>query len=93
MPRYYFNLEMSGTAYPDPEGREVRDLQHARDAAIADTRDLIAADAKAGQLCLSCNIDIADERGRIVLIVPFHEVVQVTGIEDFAPRGPGWCLH
>ena len=80
MPRYYFNLEMSGTAYPDPEGREVRDLQHARDAAILNARDLLAADVKAGCLSLGCKIDVADERGRVILVIPFREAVEVTGI-------------
>lgn len=79
MKRYYFHLEMCGVSYPDGEGRELPGLQDARRMAELDARELLSADVKAGRLCLDCLINIADEDGNVLLTVPFHETVELSG--------------
>lgn len=77
--RFYFHLEMCGRVYPDEEGRSLSDLEQARASAILDARDLMAAEVKAGWLCLACRIDIADGGGAVILSVPFHEAIDFSG--------------
>lgn len=86
MPRFYFHLEMCGQAYPDHEGRSFPDLEHARASAVLDARDLMAGEVKAGRLCFSCRIDIADEQGAVVLTLPFHEAVELSGLDELRDR-------
>jgi hypothetical protein len=40
----------------------------------------MAAEITEGKLCLSCRIDVLDEDGRPVIVVPFREAVTVTGL-------------
>lgn len=72
---------MCGQVYPDQEGRRLPDLEQARASAILDARDLMAADVKAGRLCFGCHIDIADDHGAVILSVPFHEAIELSGLD------------
>jgi hypothetical protein len=80
MPRYFFNLHECGTLVRDDEGREVRDDAQLRQLAVREARQLMAAEITEGKLCLSCRIDVLDEDGRPVIVVPFREAVTVTGL-------------
>lgn len=79
MPLFRFNLSECGTLFADEEGREALDVDAARAIALTAARDIMAAEVKEGRLCLSCRIDISDERGNVVATVPFSEAVTITG--------------
>ena len=82
MPKFYFHLEMSNGVYSDEEGRDLPDVEHVRANAVLDARDLMAADVKAGRLCLGDRICIVDEQGVVVLSLPFHEAVEFSGLDE-----------
>ena len=76
MPRYYFHLH-NGATSRDEEGRELADLAAAREEAIKAARDLMGEDIRAGLLRLGQRIEILDEDGAEVLVVPFAEAVMI----------------
>jgi len=76
MPRYYFHLH-NGALARDEEGRELPDLEAARQEAIKAARELMGEDIKEGLLRLGHRIEIGDEDGREVLMVPFAEAVMI----------------
>ena len=76
MPRYYFHLHNGATAR-DEEGRELPDLNAARQEAIRAARELMGEDIKEGLLRLGHRIEIGDENGAEVLVVPFAEAVMI----------------
>ena len=78
MARYFFNLYECGTLIPDEEGREC-DFASLREKAIRDARDIMSAEVKKGQLCISCRIEVVDAAGNLVLEVPFREALEITG--------------
>ena len=80
MPRYYFHLYECGALIADEEGREIAD-DKIREVAIEGARDLMAEEVKRGQLCLACRIEVVDEAQRSVLMVPFTEALEVTGLQ------------
>jgi hypothetical protein len=79
MPRFYFHLYECGRLIVDDEGREVSDLDSLRGLALTEAREVMAAEVKAGKLCLSCYIQVNDEQQRVVLSVPFREALDITG--------------
>ena len=79
MPRYFFHLHECGTVIEDDEGIELPDLESARGRAIADARDVMAAEVQTGRLCLGCAIRIHDAHGALVETVAFREAVIVSG--------------
>ncbi len=76
MPRYFFHLH-NGALSRDEEGRELPDLEAARQEAIKAARELMGEDIKEGLLRLGHRIEIGDEDGREVLMVPFAEAVMI----------------
>lgn len=80
MPLFYFDLHECGLVIPDEDGVERPDPEAARLDAIEAARDVMAAEAKQGRLCLSCRIEVRDEEGRTVLSVPFRDAIEITGL-------------
>ncbi len=80
MSRFYFHLDECGAICADEEGFELADIDAARVQAIAAARDIMCDEVSRGRLCLSCRIDVADESGAIVLVVPFKEAVTLSGL-------------
>ncbi|MDT9600409.1 DUF6894 family protein [Sphingosinicella rhizophila] len=80
MPRYYFQLYECGNIISDAEGRELPDIATVRKRAIAEARQLMSAEVAAGRLCLSCRIEVEDEDRRPVLVIPFREALEITGL-------------
>lgn len=80
MPRMFFHLHECGKVLSDTEGAEVQDLQAARVRAIREARAIMCAEVAEGRLCLSCRIEVQDERGEAVLAIPFKDAVTVSGI-------------
>ena len=79
MARFYFHLRNDLTV-DDQEGAELADLDAARARAEQYALDMSAASVlEHGRINLHHRIDVADERGEIVLTVEFGDVVTVEG--------------
>lgn len=76
MPRYYFHL-YSHDRIPDEEGVDLPDLAAARMEAVLSARELMAADVARGRLQLDQRIEVTDENSRIVLAVPFRDIIEI----------------
>ncbi len=76
MPRYYFNVYDDIIAI-DEEGLDLPNVEAARLQALIGARDLIATQVRHGYFVRSHWIDVTDERGELVLKLPFAEAVDV----------------
>ena len=76
MARYYLHINNGGGYSEDLEGQELPDLDAARAAAIEGVRSMLS-EARQGQLDLSGKIEIADDGGNILLVVPFCDAVEL----------------
>jgi hypothetical protein len=79
MPRYFFHLYECGTTIADDEGRELSDTAAIHEAAFREARSIMAGEVQKGELCLSCRIEVLDENGRPMFVLPFREALNVTG--------------
>ena len=80
MARYHFNLYECGTFIPDEEGRDVPASATIRDVAVREARSIMASEVQAGRLCLSCRIEVMDEDQRLIMVVPFAQALEVSGL-------------
>lgn len=80
MPRFYLHVHHGTFIAEDGEGMELRDLEAARLQAVRGIRGLLGADIAEGSLDLSGRVVIMDEANRVVLTVPFKDVVQISGL-------------
>ena len=78
MPRYFFHIYNDLIA-EDEEGAELPDLPAAREHAISGARSLMAEQIMEGRLRLQHRIEVADEQGRVVMKIPFRELVNIEG--------------
>ena len=78
MPRFFFHL-YNDMIVEDEEGLELPDLATAREQAIVGGRELLCEQVRIGRMRLHHRIEVADEKGRIVLKVPFRELVDIEG--------------
>ncbi len=79
MPRYHFNVYNDLVAL-DEEGKELPDIAAAREEAIRGARGLMAEELiQAGRMRLQHRIEVADEKGRVLLTIPFRELVNIEG--------------
>ena len=77
MPRYFFHLYDSIEVI-DGEGQVLPDIDAARVHALAEARQMMAAELKAkGQINLGHWIEVEDEQQEVVLVMKFSEAVQV----------------
>ncbi len=76
MPRYYFNVITANGSILDPEGTELRDLDHAQSEAIADARSLMSTAIKQGHTIFGRSISICNEAGEVLAVLPFSEAVK-----------------
>lgn len=74
--RYHFHVVAGGEVVLDEEGCELGEAE-VRSAALKGARSLIVEDVKAGRLDLSGRIDVVDEYGRQVLVLPFRDAVEL----------------
>lgn len=77
MPLYYFHMLNRIGFVEDEEGMDLPDLETARAEAMDNIRSVLAEDARKGCLDLRGRIDIVDERGEIVLTLPFSEAIDI----------------
>lgn len=78
MARYFFHLVDGRETLIDPDGRDVEDVAALGDLAIRDARAIISHDALAGHVRLDQAIEIRDEKGRLVLRLPFRDAVNIS---------------
>ena len=76
MPRFYFNIITGGGPLIDFEGTELADLEHARAEAIADARALMSTAMIDGYTIFGRSIEIRDEAGDLLLVLPFTDAVK-----------------
>jgi hypothetical protein len=80
MPRYFLNIRNNISFTRDEEGCELANDEAARDAAVQGARSLMSAEVTdKGMLDLRASIEVEDEQGEIVLIVPFREALDIVG--------------
>ena len=79
MARYFLHLNECGTVLDDPEGQECASLEEATHVAIANARDVMIGEMRAGRLCLGCYISIANSAAEELGRVYFRDAVVVTG--------------
>lgn len=80
MPRYFFHVHDGSEDYPDEEGLECPDLNAVREKALEGARDLVCEEVAKGRIDLSGAIQVFDERGERVLLLPFSETVEVISL-------------
>jgi hypothetical protein len=76
MPHYYLH-QRNEIYVPDEEGEDFADLAEARQKALVGARSILSEEVKYGSLDLRGAIEIADDSGAIVEIVPFQETITV----------------
>jgi hypothetical protein len=77
MPRYFFDLHNDMDAL-DPEGKELASLDAAKLHALCEARVMVKASIDdRGHIDLRHHINVRDESGRIVYVMPFEDAVTV----------------
>lgn len=71
---YYFNIQTGSRLVEDPEGDRYRDLQAAREVAIAMARDLMVEGDQQGESRRGWQIEIMDRANQLVMAVAFEDV-------------------
>jgi hypothetical protein len=84
MPRYYFHIRKGDVLADDAEGIEVSETDSLEEEAIEAARDLLAEGDLQGLDRREWVFEVADERGRTVLTLPFADAV-----EPDLPQGEG----
>ena len=76
MPKFYFHIRSAFDFYKDLEGAEFGSSALARQGAIAAVRDLLAESIARGPTIDGRSVEIAEEHGRIVEVLPFNEAIR-----------------
>jgi curved DNA-binding protein CbpA len=82
MARYYLHLFNRAGPVRDEEGTDVPDLAAARFQALQAVRDIVSEEAKKGVVDLHGRIEIADELGSTLHVLPFTDAIEVRPPED-----------
>ena len=69
MPVFHFHIRESGGLIADEEGVEVESLEAAHRDAVEGARSIMAHAILSGWLSLDQQFEVADESGRVVLVV------------------------
>jgi hypothetical protein len=75
MPRYFFHIRDAGDLIEDEEGRDLPDLNAAREEARLSAQDIVAEKMRADEIVTTEAIEIADETGTVVETVPLVSVI------------------
>ena len=75
--RFYFHLHNRVGFVPDQEGRQLRDLDEAREQARREIRSIVSEEAKEGMIDLTGRLEIAGESGEIVDVMGFAEAIEL----------------
>jgi hypothetical protein len=75
MPRFFLHVREGARVTEDIEGAEFPSLAEARAEAIKSARELMSDKVTLAANPVDSSIEIADESGTIVLIVPFEDAI------------------
>jgi hypothetical protein len=75
MPRYHLSIRHRGRLYHDDEGEEIAGEREVRDQALATVRDIMRTASLAVTNWMDCTLEVTDETGHIVLLLPFSDTV------------------
>jgi hypothetical protein len=75
MPRFYFNVRVGPHVIPDTEGTDLASLQEAQAEALLDARSLMSAAILEGDDISGRSIEICNEAGDVLFILPFGDAV------------------
>ena len=78
MPRFFLHLHDDVDA-PDPEGKELPDLEAAIAEATKDARLLMCDTLKEGRIVLHHRIDIENGGGEVLATLQFRDAVTIEG--------------
>jgi hypothetical protein len=84
VPLFYFHLHDRFGAVPDPDARELANLEVVRAQALKGARSIICEDVRDGCVDLTGRIDVYDGAGKLVLSLPFKEAVELVLEKDGA---------
>jgi hypothetical protein len=73
--RYHFNVILASGALNDYEGSELPSLDEARREALEDAKFLMSAAILEGRDISSRKIEVCNEAGDVLLVVPFREAL------------------
>ena len=76
MPRFFFNLR-DDISIDDSEGKELADVEMARELAVQHARGIMSEDVRDGRLVLKDEIEVLDERGIRVLNLRFRDAIEI----------------
>jgi hypothetical protein len=78
MPRYHFHIRDGDCLIRDAEGSELPSMAAARADAVASARFLHAekVKVKAGEIIDQRCFEIADELGRVLVVLPFEDAIR-----------------
>ena len=76
MPRFFFHIYNDDITH-DEEGRELPDLEVAREVALESARELVCESVHHGHLNLDHRIEVTDERGEKVIALTFREAFTI----------------
>lgn len=79
MPRYFFHIHNGLGLTEDEEGQELPSPDAAIAAALDGIRSLLSSGVRAGELNLDGSLEIVDEAGNLLRMLPFSEAIEVTG--------------
>jgi len=78
MPRYYFHV-FNDEVSIDEEGSVLPDLDSARETAMDGCRDLVCESVQKGHLNLDHRIDVANDKGEVLMRVTFRDAFTIQG--------------
>ncbi len=88
MAHYHLNVVNSVGFVADEEGHDLPDLAAARAQAVAGVRSMLSDELRTrGVIDLRGRIEIAEQHGTVVLVVPFSAAVDL--IHDESPSASG----
>ena len=76
MSRYFFHLKNGSDVLLDPEGRELDD-RGIHKSALAEAREIIAADVRSGSVDLDQFIEVHNSTGTVVHSISFEDAVKI----------------
>ena len=77
MPRFFFHIR-NGTGFTeDEEGRDLPDEAAARTIAVEGARSLLSHEVSGGTLDLRGRIEVVDDEGRPLFVLPFSDVISI----------------
>jgi hypothetical protein len=76
VPRYFFHI-YEDEVIRDEEGVVLADAEAARRQAMAGIRDMMCGQVREGRLVLHYRVEVEDDAGAPVLVIPYAEAVAI----------------